>query len=700
MWLLCLLACESPPTETVGPTIGDEEPVGVEEHVEGPFELDIQVALAGGDAGALDIRMDYRGLDPEGAALHHIGNPEEVSIGEVSLVAASGRAIPVTLDNGQLRPTQGRFPSQGVVTYQATPGGKGRHGHQGLVTDRFAVFDGRVFLQPRQGSALGTVRYQFELPDGWRVASALREGDDGWFYQDASDTLDDRRYRMATECIGLGPFDLDTETLGSTELRVWSHPDVPEALRSRDRSDTVSEFRVFHDRLGFDPGVPLSYVRTPMAPDGDSVFGGASARSTCFETTHPHVEGLNRRLVGHRFAHPYNRYPPFGLAIRDDRDRWFEEGWAGWSEVAVGVEAGVFDDWSWMSTIYRQHLDERRRHPGWATPLGREWALRSAEHAEFVHYVLAPLATQLLDHLLHERGETSLFEVSKELRRRHGHLNGAFDLRQAIDELGQASYADYWAAVAEGEAAFGPTWPGFVDDWVRGRMERPALAWSGDVPVHPDYLFHLGTTGDFETWHDVTRFVASEGPRRAQLAQAGVTLASEEVLDHIGGLGPRVRYELALAESRWPLHEITAVEPLEPSELRWEPSHPERELLQQLLQAESAYEAALGAGSGVNHVTFRLGPKEFAPRGRPVLSLPTQERLLVQLFWHDPPPQVDVHMVVGGETRASAHRVPAPGGPPEGLGFLPTERPTEPGIIRVRVEAPDRPTVERLIWQR
>ena len=136
-----------------------------------------------------------------------------------------------------------------LAQYVVTPGGWGRHGHQGIVLENWAAFDGRAFLLPRSKVGLRALaRVRFAVPEGWTVASPLVEKD-GWFEIGG--------YRAALtaqmlngSCIGVGPFVGVTRTIGSTEYRVFTYGEWSDALRARLETRSYALFQWFHDNLG------------------------------------------------------------------------------------------------------------------------------------------------------------------------------------------------------------------------------------------------------------------------------------------------------------------------------------------------------------------------------------------------------------------------------------------------------------------
>ena len=65
-----------------------------------------------------------------------------------------------------------------LAQYVVTPGGWGRHGHQGIVLENWAAFDGRAFLLPRSKVGLKGRPHSFCGPRG--VDCCFSAGREGW----------------------------------------------------------------------------------------------------------------------------------------------------------------------------------------------------------------------------------------------------------------------------------------------------------------------------------------------------------------------------------------------------------------------------------------------------------------------------------------------------------------------------------------
>ena len=129
--------------------------------------------------------------------------------------------------------------------------------------------------------------------------------------------------------------------------------------------DTEAVWGWFHETLGFDPGYPMAFVRTPSL-NGGRIFGGASMMGSCFEAEWSRRPQRNRYLLGHRFAHPFNKYPPAGWTPHGPEEHWFTEAWASYAEVLAMEDTGRIEAGTYFPNLWGEHLDHLDEHPAWA----------------------------------------------------------------------------------------------------------------------------------------------------------------------------------------------------------------------------------------------------------------------------------------------------------------------------------------------
>ncbi len=696
LWLL--LSCAPEPTTPAPEAVPAPDGAPQADYTTEPVSVDYEVDASDPASRALRITATLRGVDPRGFYLKRTGG-DAVPIRDVQLRTLDGTQIPLEAHRKRWNPPAGTGGDL-VVSWMAEPGGQGRHGHQGYIADDFAVFDGRVWIVPSSRNPIGTVRMRFDMPEGWRVASALRDAGDGWWHVDAPASPMFLVPRLFSECIGLGPFEATVEPLGQTELRVWTHPRIEPSVAHKIVADTLGEGRWFHETLGFDPEVPLSFVRTPSADPIAGVpliFGGASLSGACWEDTHFERPVRNELLLGHRFGHPYNRYLPTGLGLRDPQDRWFSEGWASYVEVIAAEASGAMPDQGYFTTLFHQHLDRLHDAPDWDLAMVDEHTVEG-EAVEYVHYIRAPLAVRLLAHLVEERTDTTLEAVMKAVTAEHGGHRGVWSLPEALREHTGERFSDFFEGVVWRPGAVAPVWPGYVDAVTLEAVEPPA-GWAGNTPISGAYLRYLASTPDFTRYQDIASFVAEEPSNRRALAQAGVTLAHADVLAAADRLPHAVRYALAKAEAGWPIERAGGKRPRVVPALRLDRDHPDGAAFFALLESEARYEASLGR-SGLRALEVHPGvDSDHAEQLGPRLVFNHDERITLYAHWHGHPALTAFAATSGDDPPFVKEVVVEPGWKRTRVEFLGDDRP-DGAVLTLSVGPPGGPVLQRAFWQR
>ncbi len=458
------------------PNAGEAEP-----RATGPV-LDIYVDATAGD-GTLRIREQVQGLRPgAGFWWKSMANPEEIET--VSVVSKDGsgtpRAVEVEERHVRYESADGTMSLEMVVR----PGGIGRHGHQGLVTNEWAAFDGRVLWYPQNIQSYSDVRWHFQMPDGWKVASAMEQTADGAWHLSPTLTPQMRAATTQSACIGLGPFTATHTQLGNTDLRVWTYDGWDDAADIAEKTTAMGSW--FHGRLGFDPGRPFSVVWTPPGPEMAAVWSGAGSSGTCYER--PQGGMKNWLLLGHRFAHPLNEYAPDGIYMARPEDQWFMEGWASYIEVLALSGAGLQEEQIHWNGLYGIYNRNRKAHPEWInTALADEPLVQDADQREHLHYMHAPLVVRMLAEFVKVRSGKNLEDFMAEMFRTHGGFTKPLDLRNELETWSGAPLDDFWEAMVDQPGPVPPIWPEFskkLDEEAHGMVSAGSSAWSETQIVH------------------------------------------------------------------------------------------------------------------------------------------------------------------------------------------------------------------------
>jgi len=592
-----------------------------------------------------------------------------------------------------VRPKANRFeirrrpiPSEVTVTYEVRPGVDGRHGRQGWADDRFAVFDGRALLLPIAAQPLTRARFRFELPEGWSPATALTQGDDGWWVADppAGSVLLER---LLKECHGLGPWERQDVVLGDTEVRSFVHGELAPELKQQVMDDTEAVWGWFHEEVGFDPGYPMAFIRTP-SNRGGRIFGGASMMGACYEAEWSHRPERNRYLLGHRFGHPFNKYPPVGLTPHGPDEHWFTEGWASYAEVMAIEGTGRIPSGTYFPKLWDVHRDRVQQHPSWLGYPMVDEGTSDKDQREYLHYFRGPLLVRTLAHLVEERSDTDLEAFVKHLAAEHGNHARPYHLQEELEAFTGASFADFWAAYVHGRVWVAPSFPGIVDADVRDRAAAPMLASSSGVGLDANYLATLAASGRFHDVGELLDFAGGEGPTRRALSEAGVQLAPDVVLEHAAGLPPLVRESLVRAEADWPVHTLGRLRAQPEPALRWNDAHP-MAAAWKAWRRHDEEDRLLTLAGGIALIALRVGDKDQAADRPDVLAVPPDRPFTLYVWWREPRAAVRIDLLHGDEVVWSTPVVEQPGWIRNRLVLDVGDRPAGPGMLTVRVHGQD-----------
>ncbi|MFW1678646.1 hypothetical protein ACFVYJ_12825 [Pontibacter sp. JAM-7] len=354
------------------------------------------------------------------------------------------------------------------VIYEMRIGGLGRHGHQGNFDERFAAFDGRLYLLPQQQTHIQQVLVRFDttgLPSNHRVISPWQPvGDKNLFrvsdYGDISLLFKSLRKTLTA----VGPFELHAEQVGDTQVEVYTYADWLPAQRQSLTDTSLRLFRYFNAQFGYEvAGGPYQIVWHPTAKDGRKVWSAVWSNGMAYEMVpdNPAAMQRNWELFGHRVAHPINEYAPWGMRFAEPDEHWFLEGWASYIELVAGEQAGVFNaDQRWQR-LYRRYLDGVIRNQGSLDfPLAQERQINDAATKEFIHYTKAPLVTRLLAHAISQQngGSKSLEGFMAEIYARHRGFSGSVALKAALQEYAGLDVATFWHRYVDSDSLLLPLW--------------------------------------------------------------------------------------------------------------------------------------------------------------------------------------------------------------------------------------------------
>ena len=626
------------------------------------------------------VTVQVEGVKPAGFSFTFLGENEEYRVHNVKFFDGAGKKI-VFRRRGmlfQLDPFEGDTVRG---TYEAQPGGMGRHGQQGIVAEDFATFDGRLYLMPKERSNLRAVRVRFVTPKGWVAATPFR-ADGGWYY---TDTLGGKNSELLLEknCVGVGRFDVESKQLGEMEVRVASYAGWEAEHKQRLADSSFRLLDYYHDALGFDLKSPFLVVWTPSF-DGKDVHGGADVSGTCLQQ--PVYRLRPYQLLAHRTAHSMDKYHPSGMEVSDPKDRWFREGWDSYMEVVATKGTSLAEDHSHFNVMYGAYKSTLRDHPEHDVPLAQEPDQRG-EVTEYLHYTKGPLAVRMLAELVESRSGHTIVEFMGEMWKRHGwYVDPPFSLRTELAEFTGANFDDFWAMMVDTEGHAIPVWDEYFEHLAPGAAAPAARVGQDGLPG--DYLHYLAQTGDFKTFAAIRDFVVAEEARRRQLLAHGIRLYSERLARALPALPGEDRYAIARYEASHPL-----AAPSRTEQYRFEPdlAQPDGKAFAELLSLEHDYLAAVarGAITGIEVASKAprggVGPLAFAPNAA----------LTVDAAWRAAPGRERIELVRQGETTQTWTHEGR-----ESVWVRTADLAGAVGVVAFRVSDDGRSPVTRGVWLR
>jgi hypothetical protein len=708
MWIFPLFLSCSAPSPSSGEGLVVQKPVELED----PFVLGWADGLTGQasvvfdvtdpTSGWIGVTARYEGLayGPR-AVFRRVSNGDEHRFREVRFTDDEGRDLP-HLQEGVYWKVDDP-PATLVMTYQVQPGGLGRHGHQGFLAEDWASFDGRVLLLPRGGHGIADLKVQYQVPDTWAVHTPFRQGEHGWWHVDttgpgwAMETLQ-------TSCVALGRFEAESVRLGGTELRVVAHDSFDPVWRGDVVQKTIRLAEWFHHELAWDLQQPFLLAWLPK-PSESGVFGGAWSTGACYE--HPVENGRNWELLGHRFAHPVNKYNPTGMTLADDRDHWFMEGWASYIEV-VGASANGLGppDEQAFNRMWRRYTKQRLHHLDFDGPLADEPRVQG-EATEFLHYLKGPLVVKLLADTLEERSGKSMEAFHAAMYTRYGRHRSRLPLREELERFTGLDLSDFWSRYVDETGVIVPVWSGYgVHKPGAEAASRGPMARAGTLSVQDDLLFYLAWSGQFTTYAAIERFLEDAARRRVALEAGEVRLWPAWMYDVEEALEPGVRLSIWQAEEAYMGGRVTdrprspgcgAVEA--PVQFELNPAHPAATIWEGLREKDAAYQrqrTQVGLEAFVLSSPMKRGQGPLAER----LALLDDEPIAMVSRWTSPPPYVGYRVVEEGVSRESQRNPVEPTWTRTWLELSPEDRGNGERLLTLQLEYEDEVMVERAFWQR
>jgi len=684
---------------------------------------DIVIDLTRPSGGTMGVELAIAGV--AATTFRSMGGPPEYTYSDVQFWDEDGDRVGHKVES-HLYKLDSDPGSSVRVRYRVKPGGLGRHGNQGAVTEEFALFDGRIFLFPLGVNALRSARIRFDVPDGWTVTTPFRNEKEWWIVDQFAPEL--TADELANSCMGAGLFDVATKQFGDTEMRVFSFSNWKEGHKKALTDKSFRMFEWFHEHQNFDLGAPYVTIWTPQTSK-ERLFGGSHANGTCYE--HPKDSMRNWQLLGHRLGHSVNKYNPSGMLLRDARDKWFKEGYASYIEVMATAGSGVDRNEAYWNDLYERY------HDMIAAELEIDVALADEPHApsesiEFLHYTKAPLITKMLDVWMQQRTGKSMEQFMAAMWPKYGMYRRVFPLREELEAFTGASLDEFWSVAVDQRGTVIPVWEEAATGSVRAKANKAAAATVGGRPISGEYLHKLASSGDFDRFADIRDFLIAEERRRLELKAHGVQLLPDVVLDNLHGLSADTRYDIARYEASWRLdlwpgldggkgeqRPVGAASPEAAGEdpdatgadregenaapeasgdaaieLVIDTSNEDGRVFADLLAKEEAYEAGIPS-SGLSGIVLHVGDKD----GPEPLAFDGEEKIVITTKWQWAPAKAVVTLLKEGSEGVERPVEIQPGWTRTWANFGPGDLPEEGAIVELRVTA-DNLDVTRAFWLR
>lgn len=653
------------------PAVGTPTAAGVSAEV---------VVDATGADGSLGVTMRWHGLPPGPQTLYPLGD-RAFRIRDL-VVRAEGEPIETEkVRDGWTFRASGPFE----VQYRVTPGGDGRHGHQGAVASDWAVTDGRIFAVPRHGVDPASIQLSFVLPEGWVAATPFEpvSGAPDRFLLEPDGALGADQL-LAGACFGLGRF----EQVSRGSATVWAYAPWPAEHKQELASGSTAMADWFRTHTGLEGDYTV--VWTPRF-EGGRVFGGSWGRGTCYDNPPASDRSVRDwQLLGHRLAHAQNKYAPESLVLRDLRDHWFLEGWAAYAEVVATEAVGLAKPGTQLDRLYARHHTILGKHPEWAFPLAREPDLPDELH-EYVHYTVAPLAVAQLDHWLQQRSGTTLAAFMGWLDARYARFAKPVDLREALATFTGHRYDDFFAVYVDRVATFPPIWR-------TPRGEREVVGTAAGFPVTADLLRALGASGDVERFDQLLVRLGAAEQRLADLERRGVLLAPAALLGERHRLEGRAQLDLLRAAEAYPI----GLAPEPPSRGCSGPTPLPAPIWRTARSGRDAAELdALVAleGEAVRDRVERVAVRYQGDQGAETLVVGDQDDVSVMVRWIGPPARLWIDQYLDDTLVRTKDLVPQPTWARTWSSFPADKRSEGQGVMRFVVRDAHGIRATHAVWQ-
>jgi len=417
-------------------------------------DLEIYIDLTGACTGKATILMIVQ-ITPGNRPSYfmQLGKEEEYTMEDVKFYDKTGKTINYLKDHRKYLLSAGDN-KEIFIRYSVKPGGTGRHGRQGNISDTFSSFDGRIFIMPDKNYKINRAKIQFTVPDKWKIINPHRK-EGNWYYPDSSgkDLIYDSLVKSPVAC---GLFGETKKRFGNTDVHVYSFSEWPPSYRKKITEKSLKLYEYFYKHTGFDPGFPYIICWTPLSYDREKVMGGIWSNGMCYEMEEDTLR--NWELFAHRIAHAVNEYEPTGMAIRDREDFWFTEGWASYIEIESTSSVKFADNVTGWEKLYDHYIRTLEKYPHYDYPLGKEYEVENPDSIEFIHYTKAPLVMKMLDVEMKRSSGKTMEQFMKYACKKYGNFSKVFPFKEELEKFSGTSFEYFYESIIRKKGTVRPVW--------------------------------------------------------------------------------------------------------------------------------------------------------------------------------------------------------------------------------------------------
>lgn len=417
------------------------------------------------EKGILRVEVDYPARNK--TVTFRGGNKGELDVLHIEFRNESGELMPYNTNkkNNQFS-TQKKINGHVQVIYRMKIGGLGRHGHQGYFDKRFASFDGRIYLIPRERDHIHHIQVKFnEFPGNpdYKIITPWQPTSDPRTFQVFN--YQNRKYlfKSLQKSLGaVGPFTPKTLTIGRTNVEIYTYAPWEIDFRKELEENSIKLFTYFNDKFDYNVEGPYQIVWTPNSSQNRRIWGAVWSNGMCYEMVPGRKSALRRNweLFGHRIAHPINEYEPYGIRHFAEKDEeFFLEGWASYIELVAVGETKIFEpDYRW-ERMYRRYLKMIMK--GHDRPLSEEHRITDKDVKEFIHYTKSPLIVKLLAQEVFEKsgGQKTLEDFMGYLYPKYRGSKKKVFLKKELKEFTGHDFEPFWQKYVRSKRVIPKTGP-------------------------------------------------------------------------------------------------------------------------------------------------------------------------------------------------------------------------------------------------